>query len=173
MTWLLIIGAVVLLFGFVVFFGAPYVPSQRRYVRRMFEHIKIGSSDLVVDLGSGDGLVLRSASSYGARAVGFELNPFLWLVSKLASAGDKRVSVQLANAWATPFPKETTIVYAFAVARDEKRLVRTVQREALRLKRPLRLVCLGSPLKSLTADGTFEAYAFYTVPPRQGNVLTV
>lgn len=166
MEWLFLLGAaLVLFFGLIVVFGAPYVPSQRHYVRRLFEHLQLGTADTVVDLGSGDGMVLRAASAYGARAVGYELNPFLWAFSRVLSWGNRRVQVRLANAWTAPFPDNTTLVYIFSVGRDERRILRTVSRQAARLERPLRLVCLGNALKSHPATETFEAYHLYVIEP--------
>lgn len=172
MIWL-IIGVVVLVFGFVVLFGAPYVPSQRRYVKHLFDHIHLGRDDVLVDLGSGDGLVLRAARRYGARAIGYELNPLLAVVSRLVSLGDGGVTIKLANAWHSRFPDDVSIVYIFSVGRDEARLLKTVRREATRLGRPLRLVCLGSPLKTIKPEETFEAYGIYSVTPSHTKTLTV
>jgi hypothetical protein len=64
-----VVSLLAIFFGLVVFIGAPYVPSQRKYVRRAFEHLGLGAKDVLVDIGSGDGVVLRIAASYGAKAV--------------------------------------------------------------------------------------------------------
>lgn len=163
MAWLVIVGIIIIIFGFVVFFGAPYVPSQRKYVKRAFENLyPLSNKDVLVDVGSGDGMVLRIAASYGARAIGFELNPVLVLVSRILSAGNQLVQTRLANFWTVNIPDDATIVYAFAVARDGKKLQAMMRREADRLNRPIRLMCLGSPLKGVSPDATFDAYALYT-----------
>ena len=73
--------AFVFLFGVVAFIGAPYVPSHKKYVRRAFEHFGFGEGDVLVDAGSGDGIVLRIASKQGMRAIGYEINPVLVLIS--------------------------------------------------------------------------------------------
>jgi len=164
---LTIVGVIVVLFGLAAFFGAPYVPSQSKYVRRAFDHFKLGKKDVLVDAGSGDGIVLRIAASYGARAVGFEINPLLVGLSKLISLTNSRIEVKLANFWTTELPDDTTIVYAFSVKRDESKLIGTLQREANRLERPLRLVCYGSPLQKCEAKETFDAYHLYTFQPLQ------
>ena len=39
MIWVYIIGLAVLIIGMGVFFGAPYVPSHRKDVRRLFEEL--------------------------------------------------------------------------------------------------------------------------------------
>jgi hypothetical protein len=162
-----ILVCIFLFFGLVVFFGAPYVPSQKKYVKRAFEYFDINASDLVVDVGSGDGVILRIASSYGACAVGYEINPFLVAVSRLLSLRDPKVAVFLQNFWLSRLPQDTTIIYAFAVSRDGRRLSALMQREANRLEKPLKLLCFGSPLRSAQEVDTFEAYHLYIFQPLQ------
>jgi len=166
MIWL-IICAVIVLVGFVAFFGAPYVPSQKKYIRRAFDHFGIGPSDTVVDIGSGDGVVLRVAATYGALAVGYEIHPVLVVISRMLSRRNPRITTRLTNAWHAALPDSTTFVYAFSVSRDEEKLTKLVEREANRLGRPLKLLCLGSPFSARTADETFEAYYLYIFQPLQ------
>lgn len=53
---------------------APFVPTPMEIVERMLELARTKSTDVVYDLGSGDGrIVLRAAERFGARAVGVEL----------------------------------------------------------------------------------------------------
>lgn len=164
---LVLVLVFVLLFGVVAFIGAPYVPSHRKYVRRMFDHFGFGPNDTLVDVGSGDGVVLRMASNYGMKAVGYEINPVLVLVSRILSLGDRKVTVLLRNFWTVKLPDDVTIVYAFSVQRDEKKLARVLQREANRLGKSLRLICYGSPFRTKKPDATFEAYYLYTFQPLQ------
>jgi hypothetical protein len=54
----------------------PYVPTPEVVVAKMLEVAKVGPNDLLYDLGSGDGrIVVTAASKYGARGVGYDLNP--------------------------------------------------------------------------------------------------
>ena len=54
----------------------PYVPTPDAVVARMLEVAKVGPDDLLYDLGSGDGrIVITAAQRYGARGVGYDLNP--------------------------------------------------------------------------------------------------
>jgi SAM-dependent methyltransferase len=54
----------------------PYVPTPQDVVERMLELAAVGKDDLVYDLGSGDGrIVIAAAKKYGARAIGFEIDP--------------------------------------------------------------------------------------------------
>ncbi|MFO7177361.1 MAG: methyltransferase domain-containing protein [Pseudomonadota bacterium] len=53
-----------------------YVPTPQKVVDRMLELAKVKQSDLVYDLGCGDGrIVVTAAKRFGARAVGFDIDP--------------------------------------------------------------------------------------------------
>lgn len=54
----------------------PYVPTPMPVVDAMLDLAKVGKSDVVYDLGCGDGrIVVRAASRFGCRGVGVDLNP--------------------------------------------------------------------------------------------------
>jgi SAM-dependent methyltransferase len=54
----------------------PYVPTTREVVEQMLRMAKVGKSDLVYDLGCGDGrIVIAAAKEYGARGVGVDIDP--------------------------------------------------------------------------------------------------
>ena len=66
MVWYIIAGLIVFA-GFTAFTGAPYVPSKPREVKRAFTKLyKLSAKDVVVDIGSGDGLVLRGTDGGNA-----------------------------------------------------------------------------------------------------------
>jgi SAM-dependent methyltransferase len=55
-----------------------YVPTPQPIVDKMLELAKVKNSDVVYDLGCGDGrIVVTAAKRYGARAVGFDIDPKL------------------------------------------------------------------------------------------------
>lgn len=55
-----------------------WVPSPDHLVTAMLEMAKVSASDLVYDLGAGDGkIAIAAAKQFGARAVGVEFNPKL------------------------------------------------------------------------------------------------
>jgi SAM-dependent methyltransferase len=54
----------------------PYVPTPMPVVDAMLDLAKVGKSDVVYDLGCGDGrIVVRAAQRFGSRGVGVDLNP--------------------------------------------------------------------------------------------------
>ena len=53
-----------------------WVPTPKALVERMLRMASVGSSDYVIDLGSGDGrIVIMAAARFGARGLGIEYNP--------------------------------------------------------------------------------------------------
>jgi len=156
----------VMVFGFVVVRGAPYVPSQRRHIRKAFTELyQLSSRDVLVDVGSGDGVVLRVASRFGARGVGYELNPVLVWVSFFLSIGYKNIVTVLADFWRVPLPDDTTVVYVFMVSRMERRMERKIQQEANRLGRSLAVIAYGIPFKKRQPHKTLDAYFLYHFSP--------
>ncbi len=118
MTWLFaVIVTVVLLFGFVVMFGAPYLPTLRKQQQAALDLLDLKPGQLLVELGSGDGRMLKVAAEQGIRSVGYELNPLLVLYSRLVTFRYRRlVTIKLANFWRSPLP-ECDGIYVFLLDR--------------------------------------------------------
>ncbi|WP_103076978.1 methyltransferase domain-containing protein [Petrotoga mexicana] len=75
-----------LLFFWVIPFslkGAIFDPSRKRDVEKMVNMAEIKGDEISVDLGSGDGRVVIAFAEKGAQAHGFEINPFLVLISRI------------------------------------------------------------------------------------------
>jgi len=54
--------------------AAPYVPSPEAAVAEMLEYAHVGPNDFIIDLGSGDGRIVRTAAKrFGARGFGVEI----------------------------------------------------------------------------------------------------
>lgn len=96
-------GAAILLvlaYGFVLLYGAPYFPSLRPHIKAALDLLKLKKGEVVYDLGCGDGRFLRAAAKQGATAVGYELNPFMFFWSWLTTRRyGRRVKVRFGNFW--------------------------------------------------------------------------
>lgn len=69
------------------FIGAGWEPTAGKKVRRMLEMTSVGASDVVYDLGSGDGrIIVEAAKTYHAKAVGIEADPLRVLYARLIVA---------------------------------------------------------------------------------------
>jgi cyclopropane fatty-acyl-phospholipid synthase-like methyltransferase len=67
----------------------PFVPTPIEVVERMLELAEVKPSDIVYDLGSGDGrIVIRAAKKYGARGVGIEMDQQLLEKSRKAAESE-------------------------------------------------------------------------------------
>ena len=157
---------VVIILGFTAFTGAPYVPSRRRDLKAAFSKLyPLSSADTLVDVGAGDGVVLRVAREYGAHAVGYELGPVYVFFAKLLSRHDKKQDIIMADYWRADFPPATTVVYAFSDSRDIAKLYRKLQQQATRLKKTLYFISYGFDVPGVKVYKTHGAYFLYTVPP--------
>lgn len=155
-------------FGIVVFRGAPYVPSHKKDISHALTVLyPLCENDVLLDIGSGDGIVLRLASKKGAKAIGYEINPILVLISKILSMHDKKVNIKLTDFWLAKIPAKTTVIYAFVVTRDVKKLIKKVQVETNRLGHKISLISYGNKLGVRTAVKSLGAYNLYEFKPLQ------
>lgn len=105
--------------------GAGWQPTSRRKVRKMLEMCGTGPSDVVYDLGSGDGrIIIEAAKTYHARAVGVEADPIRVLLSRSA-VGVHRLKGQVKVVWGNFFNadlSEATVVTLFLSRGANRRL---------------------------------------------------
>lgn len=135
MLWFIVVF-VVLTFLLVVLRGAPYVPTHRQPIEHAFKMLAVPKGGTVVDLGSGDGVFLKAAARRGYHAIGYELNPFLCLISYARCWRYRHlVSVRWRDFWLTPLPPETDAVFVFLAGPYLRRLDRKLRRERPRGKR--------------------------------------
>ncbi|MCA9334798.1 hypothetical protein KC953_01505 [Candidatus Saccharibacteria bacterium] len=164
-VWLLF--GIFFLFGFVVFRGAPYLPSKQRYARLALTKLyRIRSQDVLVDLGSGDGQILRLATSLGARAIGYELNPILVVISRLLARGDGRQKTRLADMWLVDLPAETTIVYVFSVSRDSYKLTDRLTSHVEKHGKKIWCITFGAGLGGVKPVKRLHAHNLYLFDPK-------
>ena len=120
---LLILFLLVLPFGFVLLYGAPYLPTRRQQAKEALDILDLKEGDVFVDLGSGDGAVLIEAASRGLTCYGYELNPFVWFVSKLRTIKlGSQVHIYCKNFWNVPLPEDTKAVFVFLLDKYMPRL---------------------------------------------------
>jgi len=103
----------------------PYVPTPMPVVQKMLELGQVGSSDLLYDLGCGDGrIVITAAKERGARGVGIDIDPerIAEARSNARSAGvTDRTQFTVANLFETDF-SEATVVTLYLLTRVNIRL---------------------------------------------------
>ena len=163
---LLVVG---MIFAATALIGAPYVPTHKKEVVVAFTELyKLKKTDFVVDIGSGDGVVLATVGELGARGVGYEINPFLVLISRWRLRRYKnRLRIHLRNFWRTPLPSETTVVYTFGESRDIKKMYDYVAQEATRLQKSLTFISYGFAVPGVAVKKNKRAHYLYQITPLQ------
>ena len=84
---ILVIAVIIFLsisFAICIFGGGPFVPTKWAAVEKVLKHAKIKKGETLYDIGAGDGRFIHlAASKYGAKATGFELDPFVYFIAKV------------------------------------------------------------------------------------------
>jgi hypothetical protein len=122
-TWLIIVFAIIagaaalkILYALAIVVvhpvtqGAMYTSTARVKIRTVLEAVSMNPGELLVDIGCGDGRVLRMARKhYGVRCLGFEINPIAFLKAKLLSAGRRGIEVRYRNFWKADLGKANVV----------------------------------------------------------------
>ena len=112
----------VMLFGFVLLFGAPYLPTLKKQAETALDLLDLDEGQTLYELGCGDGRVLRLAVKRGLKAVGYELNPLLVVIAWLRTLRyRKNVKVIWGNFWQADL-SQADGVFVFLIERFMERL---------------------------------------------------
>ncbi len=162
--FLIPIIVVLAIFCLTALVGAPYVPSRNKEIREAFTKLyKLSKNDLLIDLGSGDGKVLKAASECGASSIGIELNPILVFISKLRLRKDKNASVYCRDYFHFDFPAETTVVYLFSEDRDTPKIVNYIEKQATKIGHPIYLISYAFEAEKYKSEKNYRAYYLYKI----------
>ena len=112
--------------------GAPYVPTFKRALDEAFDFIQLGPSDTLVDLGAGDGKVVLLAARRGAKGIGYELSPFMWLIAWVRALRYPRAHIYFGNFYKQDLarhakprqPAGRSVVFAFLMPQNMDRVRR-------------------------------------------------
>lgn len=103
----------------------PFIPTTETAVKAMLDLADVKSSDIVYDLGCGDGrIVIAAAKRYGARGVGIDIDPALIREAKknARQAGvESRVEFREQDLFLANF-REATVVTLFLLPAINQRL---------------------------------------------------
>ena len=150
----------VLLLGFAVssISGAPWVPARAYDVEVLLDDAKIKPGDMYIELGCGDGRLVRAAARRGATAIGYELNPVLWFFAWLLSIGQKNTHIRFGNFWKQDISK-ADVVLAFLVPRTMPRLGAKADHE---MKNGSRLISYIFPIENKKHTRKHRSWYIYT-----------
>ncbi len=124
-------------FSFVLLFGPPYLPTMKKQIDSAFDILELKKGDTLLELGSGDGKILISAARNGYKAIGYELNPILFVISIIRTLPyRKNIKIYCRNFWNIELPQADAI-YTFLLKRQMERLDSKLEKYSFR---PVKLV---------------------------------
>jgi SAM-dependent methyltransferase len=154
--------------------GIPPTPARARWIRKALSQAQVQPGEVVVDLGAGDGRVLRiAAREFGARAVGYEIEPLhcavAWLAA-LLSGVVTQVSIRNEDLYQADLT-EADVVFLYLNPRFVENL-----RQPLRQQLPpgARVVSLDFPVEGWEPSRVDIGYLIfsYRMPPTRGSLDT-
>jgi SAM-dependent methyltransferase len=89
-----------------------YVPTPQKVVDKMLEVAKVTASDVVYDLGCGDGRIVVTSAKKGAKATGFDIDPNRVVEARghVKSAGvEANASIKWANVFSVDLSPATVV----------------------------------------------------------------
>src|SRR4030042_5465352 len=149
---------VIILFFFLLFdafLDLPYVATKRHKIETIlkFADIKNGrrprgrsglEGETVVDLGSGDGRLLFASAKKGAKAIGYEINPFLVVLTRIHASLkglSENIRVYKKNLWQADL-KSADVIFVYGRKKTMQKFEDFVYKNA---KKDTRIVVNTNP----------------------------
>jgi len=127
----------VISFGAVVLVGPPYLPILQPQMQTALELLDLKPGQTLLELGAGDGRVLKAAAQRGWNVVGIEFNLFLVVIAYLRTwRYRKQVRIIWGNYWQTEWP-QADAVFTFMLQKYMTRLDENIEKWR---NKPLKLV---------------------------------
>jgi SAM-dependent methyltransferase len=109
--------------------GAMFHPSASIRVQTVLDRVSMSPGDRLVDIGCGDGRVLREARRrYGVRALGYEVNPVAYLLARFRTLGMEGIEVRFGDFWKNDL-HHADIVYCYLFPDVMKRVAEKLEKE--------------------------------------------
>ena len=159
---LLLTGAAILviLFSSVLLFGAPYLPTLRLQISMALDLLGLEEGQTLLEIGSGDGRVLREAARRGIRGIGYEINPLLVIYSKCVTFKYRKlVKIYWRNFWKVPLPVVDG-VYVFLLKPYMMRLQYKFEQEFEKPTKVASFTFAFTGLKPIKRQGGIMLYQF-------------
>jgi histone methylation protein DOT1 len=154
--------------------GLPPVPTRPQRIRKALTLANLQPTDVLYDLGAGDGRVLLiAASDFGAKAVGIEIGPIqcalIWL-RVLASGFGNQIQVRWANFYKADL-HDADVVFVYATSKEVMKLAPHLETQ---MKKGARLVSISADFPEWEPQefDDRDLIFVYEMPPTKGNLAT-
>ena len=129
--------------------GALFVSTASVRIKTFLNVVPMETGELLVDIGCGDGRVLRAAHRrYGVKAVGFEVNPLAYLTARVLSLRTPGVRIQWGNFWFEDLG-DADVIFCYLFPDVMERLAGKLEKELLP---GTRVISCNFPLPGWLAD---------------------
>jgi len=141
---ILLIVVFLVLVGFAVSgpLGAPWVPARKKDMQGIIDDMKLRPGQTYIELGCGDGRLVKTAAKNGVTAIGYEINPVLFAVATIRNLRFRGAHIRFGNFWKKDL-SSADIVMAFLMPKFMERLDAKATSE---LRPGSRLLCYIFPL---------------------------
>lgn len=111
--------------------GAVFTSTASVRIEAFLDAVPMRSQEVLIDLGCGDGRVLRAARKrYGVRALGFEVNVLAYCTARILSFAVKGIDIRCGNFWGQNLGT-ADVVFCYLFPDVMKRLAAKLQEELL------------------------------------------
>lgn len=128
--------------------GSPYVATRKKRVEEILREANLKKGKLFIELGSGDGRIVRTAVKiFGVRGIGIDVNPLLilWarILVRLTFQEKKAITFKVENIFDTDLTK-ADYIYLFLMPKMIEELSKKMEKE---LKNDALVISHGFPIK--------------------------
>ncbi len=138
--------------------GAPWVPARTKDITDLLDSAHVTKGTKFLELGCGDGRLVKAAAQRGAQAIGYELNPLLFLIAWFRCLGVAGATIVLGDLWRVNL-SSYDVVMAFLVPRTMPRLHAKAAKE---LRPSALLVSYIFPIEGKNALKSYHSWHIYT-----------
>lgn len=148
--------------------GAPYVATDTKKIDEILRHAHLKKGEVFVELGCGDGRVVRRAvHAFGVQGIGIDINPVLLAMARFfARKQNSRIRFKRENIHKTNLQK-TNVLYLFLMPQFIEKLLPKFKRElpknALIISHGFTIPSYNDYLEYILPDKQFSTY-YYRLP---------
>jgi hypothetical protein len=160
----LLFGAFVVLiclFAAVLLFGAPYLPTKKVQIDTALKLLALNRGQTLLELGCGDGRVMRQAAKQGIHSIGYELNPLLVLIAKIVTWKHRKyATVVWGNYWTAKWPPADG-VFTFLLDKYMNKLDKKMIQFAQQSNKQIKLASFAFKIKNKQAKSQKNGIYLY------------
>ena len=133
---------------YALFFGAPFLPTSKKAIKRILDNINIKNKMTIYEPGCGDARFLTSISKKAnIKTIGFEYSPLVWIYAKIRDfcKRGKNVEILYKDYFKHDF-KDADIIFCFLLPKRLDKLKDKLKKEC---KKGTLVISHGFKIKEL------------------------